>query len=810
MSCSIHNRRIVLAAAMLALFAWMAPMGIARARLTPVSHVSWDFQGGSGRWRFIACQGEVVPEPARRANQTMQLMVDLPTPAAMTIDVNLDAQHLGRIAYRVYVPPNAPWEIKPLFYLKDKDGLWFQTLREEPLEPGKWSEHVVDVSPDSVELQPRGHFRRWNAYLSHKMNLIGIKFISSEPYKGPVYVDDIRAYRATTRAERLRILNFTVNAAQVKRFDKFEVTLQLNRPFRNPFDPNEIDLQGHFTTPSGKVQSIPGFYYQQYLSALEGDDEKLTPVDMSCWKLRFAPAEVGTHQFEITVKAGSDELRTAKRSFVSTPSDDPGYLRISKQDYRCWEFDNGQFFYPIGHNLRSPNDSRCADMLSRALGTKIPTPPDRGTYAYQDIFPKMAANGENFAEVWMASWWVDIEWTKAWKDYQGLGDYNLANAWKLDRVLELARQNGIYVHLVIDNHGKISEWCDPEWKDSPYNVANGGILRDPEHFFTDRHAMEIYKRKLRYIVGRWGYETIISGFELWSELDLVGNDTNKQNFMRHPSQTTWHREMTEYLKALDPWKHILTTHYSTNYTRIDPNVVSLPNIDYVAVDAYRQGEDMRCVAELMKEASVYCRQWRKPHFITEYGGAPFGPLLNDVASLESDLHAGIWSGYMLPMVGTPLLWWFDYIDRDDVPMTPGPKYFHYNGLAKYAAGEDRRDPMLNVGTVALSAANVPSQPRGMCLQSDTRAYCWIYDESCMIRMKSDANALTYKGVTATINGLKPGKYSVELWDTFRGLATSRTTADVAGSALSFPLPDFARDIAVKVKKIQNSEFRIQN
>ncbi|HUU68834.1 MAG TPA: DUF5060 domain-containing protein, partial [Planctomycetota bacterium] len=333
----MHNRPIAMVAVILALCAWVAPAGAARDRLTAVGHISWDFQGGAGRWRFIACSGEVVPDAANGANQVMRLMVDLPTPAAMAADVNLDAQHLGRIAYRVYVPPNAPWEIKPLFYLKDKDGLWFQTLRDEPLEPGKWSEHVVDVSPDSVELQPRGHFRRWNAYLSHKMNLIGIKFISPEPYKGPICIDDIRGYRVTEEREPLRILNFTVNAAQVKRFDKFEVTLQLNRAFRNPFDPGEIDIQGHFTTPSGKVLGVPGFYYQQYISALEGDEEKLTPVDMSCWKIRFAPAEVGTHQFEIEVKAGSDQLRTGKRSFVATPSDNPGYLRVSKQDYRCLE-----------------------------------------------------------------------------------------------------------------------------------------------------------------------------------------------------------------------------------------------------------------------------------------------------------------------------------------------------------------------------------------------------------------------------------------------------------------------------------------
>jgi hypothetical protein len=57
-------------------------------------------------------------------------------------------------------------------------------------------------------------------------------------------------------------------------FEKFEVSLELKCEFVNPFDPDDIDIQAVFTSPSGKKWNIPGFYYFS-MSTL--------------WKVRFSP-----------------------------------------------------------------------------------------------------------------------------------------------------------------------------------------------------------------------------------------------------------------------------------------------------------------------------------------------------------------------------------------------------------------------------------------------------------------------------------------------------------------------------------------
>src|SRR5262249_28232131 len=148
-----------------------------------------------------------------------------------------------------------------------------------------------------------------------------------------------------------------------------------------------------------------------------------------------------------------------------------------------------------------------------------------------DFFPKMHNNGENMAEVWMASWWVGIEWTTKWRNYYGAGRYSLQNAWKLDRLLDMARENGLNIHLVLDNHGKFSEWFDWEWYLNPYNsfCDAGGPVGTAAEFFTDERARQMHKNKLRYIAARWGADPAVMGWELVSEFDLVGTGRFKRD-----------------------------------------------------------------------------------------------------------------------------------------------------------------------------------------------------------------------------------------------------------------------------------------
>ena len=92
--------------------------------------------------------------------------------------------------------------------------------------------------------------------------------------------------------------NFTQITGQPQnpeRFQKFELTIGLAADFDNPFDPEQIELQAHFTAPGGAVHTVAGFYYQDFSDGGAPN-----------WKIRFAPNQVGTWSYAISFRTGTD------------------------------------------------------------------------------------------------------------------------------------------------------------------------------------------------------------------------------------------------------------------------------------------------------------------------------------------------------------------------------------------------------------------------------------------------------------------------------------------------------------------------
>jgi hypothetical protein len=661
-------------------------LGLLLASLASVAPASGEPGAPVKRWSFEHdAEGWVSRETplawdARKAKDdgwSLKLGVDFPKPASAYCPIGFDVDRVGQILYHVYVPDKAPKSIKTLLFLKDKDGLWFQDFRSEPLTPGEWNSVTVDVKATSPRLSPSGHHRVWGSVPAHRMNQVGVKFFCDESFQGALHLDRVIAYPATKNHGKgpLRILNLRENTQTVGRFEKFEITFDINRHVSNPFEPDHVKIDATFLDPDGKAVTVPAFYYRDYVRRLVNDHEQLAPVGPGVWKVRFAPVTEGLHRYYLTVsyvtqshgRGEPEQLITGKRSFQCAPSDSRGFVRVSETEPLYFEFDNGEWFYPIGHNIHSPSDDtpRAVAMQKRINADILP---DHGTFSYDRMFKKMADNGENFGEVWMSSWWLALEWNPQWKHYNGLTNYNLQNAWKMDYTLRLAAKHDIYIHLVFDNHGKASTWCDPEWTDNPYNVRNGGFLGSPEEFFRNPIAKEIYKKRLRYIIGRWGYSTRIAGFELWSEVDLVGDSWDfHANDVQAAPKVQWHREMTQYLEHIDPWDHIRTTHFSTTYSRIKSTLVSIPGIDYITCDAYTG----RGVVPLIVKTADAFAAYGKPGMVTEYGGTPFAAT---PARLRADLHGGIWATYMTHTAGTPLLWWFQFLEADNL-------YWNFKALA---------------------------------------------------------------------------------------------------------------------------------
>lgn len=760
---------------------------------TPLAQ--WRFEAGTDGWESHDTPIARSPDKAQEGGYSLEVRVEFPRPASVLRRVNLDLDRVGRIEYHVYVPSEAPDNVKTLLFLKDKDGLWFQYFFEESLERGVWNKVSLDISPTNPHLRPSAHHRLWDSVVAHGMNQLGVKFFCDDKFRGSLHLDNVVAYPLAVAPEPLRITNLRENRLEVPRYEKFEVTFDVNRHVTNPFDPDQIKIDATITDAKDRRIIVPAFYYQNFVRRIKNDREELVPVGAGTWKVRFAPTTEGPHTYYLTVqyagerrrgKGEPERLVTGKRSFLCVPSNSKGFIRVCKKDPNYFAFDNGEWFYPIGHNVHSPSDDTPrAAAIQHALGATIL--PDHGTFNYDYLFKKMAENGENFAEVWMCSWWLGLEWLKEWRNYNGLNRYNLHSAWRLDYLLDLAERYDLYLNLVIDNHGKASTWCDPEWEDNPYNELNGGFLTSPEDFFRNPIAKEIYKKLLRYIVARWGYNRRILGFELWSEIDLVGDSWN---FHADPvtaaPKVQWHREMTEYFKQIDPWGHLLTTHWSTNYGRIQSSIASLPGIDYLATDIY----SMPLIKYILGTAQCG-NAFGKPIIVTEYGGAgPFGSPSN---VLRAHLHAGLWATYMTHTAGTPLFWWFQFIESDDL-------YWNFKALAAFHKGEERRGQGMVSRVLTTDSFTRPHYDLGaLALQSPTKAYVWVYSQSSMERMPAPQLAPRFKDIALRLAGFTPGKYRVEVWDTYAGTILAASDVATEGSYLPIALPEFRTDCAIKVK-----------
>ncbi len=83
--------------------------------------------------------------------------------------------------------------------------------------------------------------------------------------------------------------------------------------YSNPFDFNEVELQGEFTAPSGEKTDFFGFYDGDGNGGQEGDT----------WKIRFMPTETGTYQYSLSFSDGTD-VSGNSGSFTVVESDLPG------------------------------------------------------------------------------------------------------------------------------------------------------------------------------------------------------------------------------------------------------------------------------------------------------------------------------------------------------------------------------------------------------------------------------------------------------------------------------------------------------
>lgn len=559
-------------------------------------------------------------------------------------------------------------------------------------------------------------------------------------------------------------------------FETFETTLDRAVVEANPFDPEEIAVGAEFVAPDGGKHRVIGFVARDFSRQLVSGREQLTPAGDLAWRVRFTPSEAGTWQWRWTIRDDGGDAVGDWRTLVVTPTGGKGFLRVSRSDARYLEFDDGSPYVAVGQNLAW-------------YGA-------RGTFDYDAWIERLAAEGATYIRLWMPSWAMGLEVIR--RDGNGnvalstLGDYTeqLDRAWQLDYVLDLAARHGIAVMLCIQNHGAFSLTNNSEWNDNPYNVANGGPLDAPGGIFTDAEARELFRRRLRYVVARWGHATNLLAWELWNEVDLTQIPSDA-------AVVEWHREMAAEIRALDPYDHLITTSLSDSLgSRPGLDAVwDLDDIDFTQAHYYSFGGFVTDFTQLFPRIAARLRRFDKPFLFAEAGVDFRGPVETLANDPESDgIHDILWAGLFTGGFGSGMTWWWDnVVDPEDL-------YFHFGAMAATVEGVDFASEEFAVETVTASSAEGRTV-RVFVLHGTETMLLWVKNPAHQW-YSPDPTVLT--GVELALADATDGTYRARWIDTRGGGEIANGIVTANDGVLSVQAPSFQRDIALRLDR-RNAE-----
>lgn len=429
-----------------------------------------------------------------------------------------------------------------------------------------------------------------------------------------------------------------LNSARLWQRLEFQLT---NVPAaNNPFDPALIRIDATFSLPSGRTMLVPAFWYQAYQRSLSGGYENDTASGAPCWRLRFTPPEPGAYSVSVLILTNSQPYGPPVTEAFDVPATPPparyGYVGIAP----------GNRYFQTGDGQGLPLN-----------GENVAWPSGQGTYEYDTWFASLQAAGENFARIWMwpSSFGIEVGPTN-------LTHYSLAPAWQLDYVLQLAEQKGIYLQLALDYHGMFVSQPDywggnNYWPQNPYNITNGGPCLVPNAFFTNTTAATIYQKRLRYLIGRYGYSQNLLGWEFFNEID------NDYAFLNPTDVAAWHRAMGGWMHTNDPYAHLLTT--SLTSARAHPEIWSLPQLDYVSEHSYNESSP---ASSLAADIAAFRASYGKPVMIGEFGTSWQGWNRANDPYLRG-FRQGLWGGALGGSVGTAMSWWWENIaSENDYPL----------------------------------------------------------------------------------------------------------------------------------------------
>lgn len=505
-------------------------------------------------------------------------------------------------------------------------------------------------------------------------------------------------FHAELEPETVSVVVFTPidTWGKVSKCDKLELGLKLSNDlnnqienyfsnatqnYLNPFDPEQISIEAKFThypnaswmlyNPSVLPPSITnltstrmayGFYYEEYhveTNSSFPDGNWVQDTTSFNFRVRFSPNKVGYWRVEIIIKVNNQITHILKPIFFEcTPSSKPGFLLGGETalDERHFEFENGDVFFGIGQAIAWPDKQ--PHIMPPGYGAKRDQPP-AGYTEQRNYILDLSNNGGNLVRIINGEWTDALEWEK-------LGDYKAAMpfAWEFDRTFDLLTDREVYLLWCLQTHtafGYHNPFGDDglAWPGNPYNIEMG--LANPEVFFSDLNALKIYKRKIRYMLSRWGYSPQIAAIQLFNEINDAAFDENYHPYRSNSSfrntVNNWFTNLKSYIQNELGYDFNIGSSFTSNMEDISDNNSILSDADFNDWHPYSNQRNRNIGGRWggLNDPSGYgiIIKNNKPAIIGENGMSD--PIIHDCG--EVDWHNDIWASSMMGGWATGLPWW---------------------------------------------------------------------------------------------------------------------------------------------------------
>lgn len=705
--------------------------------------------------------------------------IPLAAPLTTVLPVTEDGSGGRTLEAVIDVPTDAPAGLGVGAWRADRQGRWFQQVHPQRLGPGR---HTLRFTLDAeAVLGPEGHRGRWSADAAVGADRVGLFLFADVPSVAPIGVDarllPIAApgVGGSPRLTDLQLDGVATDGIHARTGIRWSLGVRPDPYPANPFDPAEFTLELRVTQPNGVVRIFNGFHDEPVQPVDRGDREEFVSTGPASFRVRYRPGQAGRHQLQLTARwRDGRTVVMALPDMLATGAPWDDIVRVDEKDPRFFSA-GGKFVWPAGCNLNSTYDVRSRGALQTLLT------PDRGSFTREALLARLAAGGGTGCETWLSPWNLGLEWISDWPGFRGTGRYHMGHAWAFDQFLDQAEKLGIRVNVSLFNHGMARDGggAEEDWRYHPYNKTNGGWLDIPAGLFNDDRAFAQQKQLFRYLAARYGDSPALLGWKLWAEVNLA--------HAPHDDVVSWHGRASLALHEVDPWNHPVTTHWCGDWHNADLEILALPGMNYGTIDAYHGNET--AIAELLNAStrdplrrSQGLLKTGKPTLVTEFGGSAGG---TSQQRMEAEYVIGPWAGLVSGHAGSPMLWWFEWLDQGD-------RFGIYGAVNRYLAGEDLRGvdaqcvaPQTQGGELWCRAWSRPGRMLGYLLDRE-----WGMNGG-------PGHPITGSSIVIS-DDAKSGTVHLEWWDADHGKVIAEQTLTHPGGRLAVTVPEFSRHLAFKL------------